>query len=196
VFHFEPNKKEILQAVHKAGKLAPQKPFLRSTFNTTLEEQRATSKISESQEDMMANFSQYKKRKRIVDLDGLPPDVGVCVPGKTAKAPYGQGFVFKSWKNYYEPEKWYLPAYVSELSDEVWTRFKIMWLCDFNEEIADMLFEHVDWQSPDTLFDEWMREGELLRCMSCGHVFFPNGNDSVSPECVICPICGVLYGDE
>jgi hypothetical protein len=67
-----------------------------------------------------------------------------------------QGFVFKSEENYMEhPE---LPCYVPELTDTIYTRQDFLDIAKKNRNLADFLFDMVDWQSPETLLDE------LLQC--------------------------------
>lgn len=57
-----------------------------------------------------------------------------------------------------------VPCYVPELHDAVYTRNDLMALCNGQEEIAEELFDRLDWQSPSTLMDEWERTGEINIC--------------------------------
>lgn len=41
-----------------------------------------------------------------------------------------------------------------------WTKQDLIDLCDGDEEMAKELFYHLDWMSPETLWDEWCREME------------------------------------
>lgn len=42
-----------------------------------------------------------------------------------------------------------------------YTRQDFIELCDGNEGLAKELYEHVDWQHPETLWDEWLEDEEL-----------------------------------
>ena len=55
------------------------------------------------------------------------------------------------------------PCYVPELDDTVYTKKDFLQLCNNQEEIAEELFEQLDWQSPSTLFNEWEDMGEQSR---------------------------------
>ena len=54
-----------------------------------------------------------------------------------------------------------------------------------SEEVAAMLFDMVDWQSPETLLDEDLREGEIAYCENCKKMFLSYDVDN-------CPYCGTL----
>ena len=72
---------------------------------------------------------------------------------------FGQGWVFKDWEAFRNhPDA---PCYVPELTDAVYTRNDLMALCNGQEELAEELFDQLDWQSPSTLMDEWERTGEI-----------------------------------
>lgn len=95
---------------------------------------------------------------------------------------YGQGWIFKD-KDAFEnnPDA---PCYVPELSDMVYTRNDFLGMCNGQEEIAERVFESIDWQHPETYLDElWMGdEPELAEC-SCGKWFWCYGVKK-------CPYCG------
>lgn len=42
-----------------------------------------------------------------------------------------------------------------------YTRQDFIELCDGNEKLARELYDHVDWQHPETLWDEWLEDEEL-----------------------------------
>ena len=48
----------------------------------------------------------------------------------------------------------------SYTATEGYTREDLIRLCDGNEELAEDLFDHLDWMSPETLMDEWETEEE------------------------------------
>lgn len=95
----------------------------------------------------------------------------------------GQGFIYKNEENYRKHTT--RPCYAPELSDDIYTRENFLAICNNQPEIADILFEMVDWQHPETLFDELCRDNEILQCSHCGKLFIGNGTDDVSP----CPYC-------
>ena len=71
---------------------------------------------------------------------------------------FGQGWVFKDWEAFQNrPDA---PCYVPELHNAVYTRNDLIALCNGQEEMAEELFDQLDWQSPSTLMDEWERTGE------------------------------------
>ena len=41
-----------------------------------------------------------------------------------------------------------------------YTRKDLLDICNGNERLAEDLFDHLDWMSPETLFDEWEAELE------------------------------------
>lgn len=95
----------------------------------------------------------------------------------------GQGWGFKD-PNAYKTDKT-APCYVQELSenDEFYTGNDILDLCNNQQEIADKVFDMLDWQAPSSLIDEWFNDGELAECESCGKWYFAYEED-------VCPHCG------
>lgn len=43
-----------------------------------------------------------------------------------------------------------------------YTRQDFIELCDGNEGLARELYDHVDWQHPETLWNEWLEDEEML----------------------------------
>lgn len=81
----------------------------------------------------------------------------------------GQGWIFKDWEAFREhPDA---PCYVPELEDVIYTGNDFMALCNGQEEIAEELFDGVDWQNPSALMEEWERAGEIDTCRKCGKLF-------------------------
>ena len=95
---------------------------------------------------------------------------------------YRQGWIFKDeYAFHHEPKK---PCYVPEEEEEgFYTREDFLVLCNGQEDIAEMIFDEVDWQHPETYFDEQFQCGELDLCGSCGKIFMSYGVDH-------CPYCG------
>lgn len=129
----------------------------------------------------------------------LPPDIGSCTVVDSNvlsidKEWYMQGYVFKSWKSFYDKANPDQPCYSPELNipdegPEIWTRAKILELCGGNEAIAERVFENLEWQSPSTELDELERDGEVDTCSTCGKMF-------LSYEAKKCPYCGAPYDPE
>ncbi len=100
---------------------------------------------------------------------------------------FRQGFVFKDYHAFHnEPKR---PCYVPELDDVIYTREDFIILCDGQEDIAEMIFNAVDWQHPGTYLDEQYRDGELYVCKNCGKIFESYDADK-------CPRCGAAYKKE
>ena len=80
---------------------------------------------------------------------------------------YRQGMIFKDEDAYRNRKD--EPCYVPELSDSVYTE----------------LFEGLDWQHPETLIEDWIRNEEWVVCEGCGKlVDYGDGcNDKVCPNC-------------
>ena len=104
------------------------------------------------------------------------------------RGPTEQGYVFKDEEAYYESSDDKV-CYVPELSDEVYTKQSFLDIAG-EQDLADELFDEVDWQYPETLFEEWWDTGEIDKCKSCGKMFFCFGAKK-------CYRCGADYkGDE
>lgn len=86
--------------------------------------------------------------------------IGRIEDGKITREWYGQGYVFKDWDAFYNrPDD---PCYVAEYSDTIYTRNDFLEMTDGHVDLAEQIFEFVDWQSPWTVFDEWKLEQELF----------------------------------
>lgn len=97
---------------------------------------------------------------------------------------FGEGWVFKSFKNYLEkPDD---PCYVPELSDSIYTANTILELCRGQKPFADQLFGNLDWQHPESEFDDMILNGEWVVCEKCGKlVNYMEGSGDLE-----CPFCG------
>ncbi len=94
-----------------------------------------------------------------------------------------QGYVFKD-EEAYENDKDKV-CYVPELSDEAYTGKDFLDIAG-EQDLADELFDQVDWQHPETLWEEWWNYGELDKCQKCKKTFWCYGVDK-------CPHCGAAY---
>lgn len=92
-----------------------------------------------------------------------------------------QGMVYKNSKAFYKKLK--EVCYVPELHDAGYTYKDFLNLTNGSEEVASMLFDTVDWQSPETLLEECFAEGEVHSCLRCKKMF-------LSYEIEHCPYCG------
>ena len=94
---------------------------------------------------------------------------------------YRQGWIFKDEEAFrLYPER---VCYVPELSDDGYTRQDFLAMCNGQEELAEFLFEMVDWQSPETLKSELLATYEIDFCPVCKKYYFMQG------EQIPCPIC-------
>ena len=86
---------------------------------------------------------------------------------------FRQGWIFKDEQAYKNNPN--VPCYVPELFDAVYTAEDFLNECAGNKEIADELFEAVDWQSPSTLLSEWIEAGEVAFCINCHKLYWSFG---------------------
>lgn len=100
---------------------------------------------------------------------------------------FGQGWVFKDWEAFRDSMD--APCYVPELDDTVYTKWDFLELCSGQEEVAEELFDQLDWQSPSTLFNEWEDMGTVETCEGCGKLFLDFGIER-------CPYCGKEITDK
>lgn len=101
--------------------------------------------------------------------------IGVCIIDhnkniiKLERGPLFQGWGFKdtdAFEHHLDA-----PCYVPELFDIAYTKKDILTLCDNQESIARKIFYQLDWQAPETLLDEELRDGELCVCEHCGRMY-------------------------
>ena len=80
---------------------------------------------------------------------------------------FGQGFIFKDGAAFHShPDQ---PCYIPELSDAVYTRQDFIKLCGGREDFAEICFDIVDWQSPESWIQEQFTNAEWDICPKCGH---------------------------
>ena len=100
---------------------------------------------------------------------------------KVIKAPYNQGVIYKNPLAYKRKVGiCYVPENDTFVSGYDYNDF--LEIAEGNEEIADYLFDTVDWQHPETLFDENIREGEFAYCPSCGKLYM-SYNKPICDDC-------------
>jgi hypothetical protein len=59
-------------------------------------------------------------------------------------------------------------------------------ICNGQTDLAEEVYETVDWQHPETLIEDWEKNGELDTCKACGKMFNCYGETK-------CPYCGAEY---
>jgi rubrerythrin len=96
---------------------------------------------------------------------------------------YRQGMIFKDEDAYRNRKN--EPCYVPELSDSIYTGEDFLNMCNGQQEFADELFAEVDWQHPETLMEELLKNNEWVTCEDCGTLIdFSDGcNDKICPKC-------------
>ena len=90
--------------------------------------------------------------------------IGICKIGRDGNIAelqrefFRQGWIFKDWETFQNhPDA---PCYVPELSDTVYTAEDFLHICNGQREFTDQLFDGVDWQHPESLMEELMRNNE------------------------------------
>lgn len=99
---------------------------------------------------------------------------------------YGQGMIFKSDEAFYDTEHPDRVCYIPEGSDTKYTRNSILQECNGQTDLAEEVYEALDWQHVNSLLDDWFGNGELDTCKKCGKMFNCYG-------VVRCPYCGENY---
>ena len=121
-------------------------------------------------------------------MEGNYTKIGSYIPGTDGAEPviereyFQQGWIVKDEEAFlHYPDK---VCYVPELSDSTYTRNDFLDMCNGQEEFAAMLFEMVDWQSPETLKNELFAMQEIDFCPVCKKLYFMAGEEKP------CPVCG------
>lgn len=101
---------------------------------------------------------------------------------------YRQGWIFKDEDAFQNrPDD---VCYIPELSDEKYTRNDILKILAGDEELAETMFEELDWQHPESLLEDWKANGEIAWCPHCaGYV------QTYDEEIEKCPVCGTELED-
>ena len=99
-----------------------------------------------------------------------------------------QGYVFKDERAFEKFKK--KICYIPELHDGGYTRQDFVDMCNGREDFARELFYYVDWQSPETLLEEWFVNGEWDECEKCGWFH------SLHPKPAACEKCGAEFKAE
>lgn len=92
---------------------------------------------------------------------------------------FRQGYIYKNPDAYHNDKS--AVCYVPELSDSLYTGQDFLDMCNGQPEIADQVFDAVDWQHPESYLDE--QDDEELWICRCGKWYWCYGVDK-------CPHCG------
>ena len=79
--------------------------------------------------------------------------------GKYIKADGAQGKFYKNFSAFVNQTS--EACYIPELSDIQYTYSDFLKIAKGNKILAEIIFEIVDWQHPEALFDELMNSGEI-----------------------------------
>ena len=87
-------------------------------------------------------------------------------PAQIERGATEQGWVFKDERAFLKYKK--KVCYIPELHDGGYTRQDFLDMCNGQERFAAIVFECVDWQSPETYIEEQFVNGEWDTCPKCG----------------------------
>lgn len=83
---------------------------------------------------------------------------------KIVRGFYGQGMIFKSDEAFYDTEHLDKVCYIPELSDTKYTRNSILQECNGQTDLAEEVYEALDWQHVNSILEDWRTNGELDTC--------------------------------
>lgn len=101
--------------------------------------------------------------------------------GEVLKDCYNEGLIFKDEEAFKNKEG---ICYVAELDDKKYTYDDFLDITKRNLTIAKELFYNVNWQSPSTLYEEWLNCGEIIECDTCKKAYLTDGDEDME-----CPYC-------
>jgi hypothetical protein len=128
-----------------------------------------------SEENFFERCYRHYKKPPALTIEEEQQDVfGKCVvkDGEIVELEreyFEQGYVFKDYNAFEDDPK--APCYVPELTDCYYTKNDFMAICNYQEDIARMVFEAVNWQCPETFIEEQFAEEELCFCENCKKIF-------------------------
>lgn len=101
--------------------------------------------------------------------------------GEILKANYIEGLIFKDEEAFINRNG---ICYVSEQNDKKYTYDDFLNIGRRSYSIARILFCNVTGESPSTLYDELVSNGEIIECDTCRKAYLSNGNKDME-----CPYC-------
>jgi predicted Zn-ribbon and HTH transcriptional regulator len=106
--------------------------------------------------------------------------IGEIKDGVVIKGSSGEGFIYKDPIAFSNKEG---ICYVPELSDTTYSYKQFLDLAGGNEEVAEMIFNKVTWEHPESFLEQAYY---LVKCRECGWVY----DEDTVPELDTCPKCG------
>lgn len=100
--------------------------------------------------------------------------------GEIVRGATHQGMVYKNSKAFYEKSD--EVCYIPELRDYRYNYQDFLDIAHGSEEVAQSLFNIVDWQSPENQINDWLDSDEVHLCTKCKKMF-------ESYEVENCPYC-------
>lgn len=92
-----------------------------------------------------------------------------------------QGMIFQDFQAFDKKED---VCYIPEMNDNIYRYEDFLELANNDKKIARIIFEGCDWQSPETLYDGYKNDHELIECENCDRLYLGQGN-----EYTPCPYC-------
>lgn len=99
--------------------------------------------------------------------------------GEIEKGESSQGMIYKDYEAFKNKSG---VCYVPELDDKQYTYSDFLDLVTGNENLAEIIFSLVDWQSPETKLEELVSNDEIHFCVNCNKAY-------ESYEVDNCPYC-------
>lgn len=145
-------------------------------------------KDAEAIENMILELCEALSQVRLPLLIGSYSPENGSKPEIIDRDYYRQGWIFKDEDAFQNrPDD---VCYIPELSDEKYTRNDILKILAGDEELAETMFEELDWQHPESLLEDWKANGEVAWCPHCiGYV------QVYDEEIEKCPVCGAELED-
>ena len=125
--------------------------------------------------------------KKMLLIGSYSPENG-NKPERIDRDYYRQGWIFKNEDAFQNrPDD---VCYIPELSDTKYTRNSILELLAGDKELAETMFEELDWQHPESLLEDWKVNGEVAWCQYCKKYV-----QVYDEEIEKCPVCGAELED-
>lgn len=117
----------------------------------------------------------YKKKDGVDIMEKILLKIGkINEDGTIERGHSDQGMIYKNEEAFINKSG---VCYIPELNDIEYSYNDFLDIALGDEKIAGILFEAVDWQSPDTLVDEWLNDNELFYCNKCKQYYLGKGEE-------------------